>query len=252
MVERPLVLTLDELKTLPSVSRVHFVECAGNSRSEWTAKKGATAQLSHGLASCSEWTGVLLSLLLEEVGVKPEATWLIAEGADACKMLRSLPLDKCRDDVIVAYGQNGEAIRPDQGYPLRLVVPGFEGNINVKWVRRLMLSDQAAMARDETSKYTDLLANGKARQFSFPMEAKSVITRPSGGQSLAGPGFHEISGLAWSGPRPHRACRGLNRQRRELAGRGFAGTAPPDCVHAFPAAVDLGRLGDLNPVTRDR
>lgn len=199
LVERPLVLTLDELKTLPSVSRLHFVECAGNSRGEWTDKKGATAQDSHGLASCSEWTGVLLSVLLEEVGVKPEATWLVAEGADACKMQRSLPLDKCRDDVIVAYGQNGEAIRPDQGYPLRLVVPGFEGNINVKWVRRLMLTDQAAMARDETSKYTDLLADGKARIFSFPMEAKSVITRPSGGQALAGSGFHEISGLAWSG-----------------------------------------------------
>ena len=199
MVERPLVLTMDEIKSLPSVSRVYFIECSGNSRGEWTDKKGATAQLSHGMASCSEWTGVLLSVLLEEVGVKPEATWLIAEGGDACKMQRSLPLDKCRDDVIVAYGQNGEAIRPEQGYPLRLLVPGFEGNVHVKWVRRLMLSDQAAMARDETSKYTDLLANGKARIFSFPMEAKSVITRPSGGQSLAGPGFHEISGLAWSG-----------------------------------------------------
>lgn len=199
MVERPLILTMDELKSLPSVSRIHFVECAGNSRSEWTDKKGPTAQHSHGMASCSEWTGVPLAVLLEEVGVKPEATWVIAEGADACKMVRSLPLDKCRDDVIVAYGQNGEAIRPEQGYPIRLLVPGFEGNINVKWVRRLMLSDQPAMARDETSKYTDLLADGKARQFTFPMESKSVITRPSGRQKLAGAGFHEITGLAWSG-----------------------------------------------------
>lgn len=199
MVKRPLVLTVDEIKTLPSVSRVHFIECSGNSRSEWTGKKGPTAQHSHGLASCSEWTGVLLSVLLDEAGVNPEAHWLIAEGADACKMHRSLPLDKCRDDVIVAYGQNGEAIRPEQGYPLRLVVPGFEGNINVKWLRRLMLSGQPAMGREETSKYTDLLADGKARQFSFTMEAKSVITRPSGGQKLAREGFHEIAGLAWSG-----------------------------------------------------
>ncbi len=199
MVEHPLVLTMDELKSLPSVSRIHFVECAGNSRSEWTDKKGPTAQHSHGMASCSEWTGVPLAVLLDEVGVKPEATWVVAEGADACKMVRSLPLDKCRDDVIVAYGQNGEAIRPEQGYPIRLLVPGFEGNINVKWVRRLMLSDQPAMARDETSKYTDLLADGKARQFTFPMESKSVITRPSGRQKLAGAGFHEITGLAWSG-----------------------------------------------------
>ena len=199
LVERPLILTVDELKTFPSVSRIHFIECSGNSRGEWKSKKGATAQISHGMASCSEWTGVLLSVLLEEVGVKPEATWLIAEGADACKMHRSLPLDKCRDDVIAAYGQNGEAIRPEQGYPLRLVVPGHEGNINVKWVRRLMLTDQPAMGREETSKYTDVLADGNARQFSFAMEAKSVITRPSGGQKLARPGFVEIAGLAWSG-----------------------------------------------------
>ena len=199
LVDRPLILTMDELKTLPSVSRIHFIECSGNSRGEWKSKKGATAQISHGMASCSEWTGVLLSVLLDEVGVKPEATWLVAEGADACKMHRSLPLEKCRDDVIVAYGQNGEAIRPEQGYPLRLVAPGHEGNINVKWVRRLMLTDQPAMGREETSKYTDVLANGKARQFSLAMEAKSVITRPSGGQKVEGPGFVEITGLAWSG-----------------------------------------------------
>ena len=199
LVDRPLILTMDELKSLPSVSRIHFIECSGNSRGEWKSKKGATAQISHGMASCSEWTGVLLSVLLDEAGVKPEATWLVAEGADACKMHRSLPLEKCRDDVIVAYGQNGEAIRPEQGYPLRLVAPGHEGNINVKWVRRLMLTDQPAMGREETSKYTDVLANGKARQFSLAMEAKSVITRPSGGQKVEGPGFVEITGLAWSG-----------------------------------------------------
>jgi sulfane dehydrogenase subunit SoxC len=141
----------------------------------------------------------LLSVLLAEVGVKPEARWIIAEGADACHMQRSIPVSKALDDIIVAYGQNGEAIRPEQGYPLRLVVPGWEGNINVKWLRRLKLVDQPAMVRDETSKYTDLLADGKARIFSFEMEAKSVITRPSGGHKIPGPGFQEIAGLAWSG-----------------------------------------------------
>ena len=199
MVERPLILKMEELRRLPSVSRVHFIECAGNSGSEWKEKKGASAQLSHGLASCSEWTGVLLSVVLEELGVLPEAEWVIAEGADACHMQRSLPIAKCREDVILAYGQNGEAIRPEQGFPLRLVAPGWEGNINVKWLRRLKVTDQPVMARDETSKYTDLLADGKARQFSFPMEAKSVITFPSGGQKLNGAGPYEITGLAWSG-----------------------------------------------------
>ena len=199
MVDKPLVLTVDEIRRLPSVSRVHFVECAGNGGSEWAEKRGPTAQMSHGLASCSEWTGVLLRVLLEEVGVQPGAAWAIAEGADACNMARSLPIEKCLDDVIVAYAQNGEAIRPEQGYPLRLVTPGWEGNINVKWLRRLELTSQPLMARDETSKYTDLLADGTARQFSFPMDAKSVITLPSGGQKLHAVGLHEITGLAWSG-----------------------------------------------------
>ena len=199
MVERPLIFTMEELRRLPSVTRVHFIECAGNSRDEWGAKKAPNVQRSHGMASCSEWTGVLLSVLLEEAGVKPDASWVIAEGADVCKMVRSLPLEKCTGDVIVAYGQNGEAIRPEQGYPLRLVTPGWEGNINVKWLRRLEVTNRPLMARDETSKYTDLMADGKARQFSFPMEAKSVITFPSGEQKLDSTGFYEISGLAWSG-----------------------------------------------------
>jgi len=199
MVERPLILTMEELRRLPSVSRVHFVECAGNSRSEWGPKTAPNAQQSHGLASCSEWTGVLLSELLAEVGVQAGATWILAEGADLCLMQRSLPAGKAMDDVIVAYGQNGEAIRPEQGYPLRLVVPGWEGNISVKWLRRLKLVDQPTMARDETSKYTDLMPDGTARIFTFELDAKSVITYPSGGRHLGGPGAYEISGLAWSG-----------------------------------------------------
>ena len=199
LVSRPLALTIDELKRLPSVSRVHFIECSGNGRSEWAPGGAPTAQRSHGLASCSEWTGVLLSELLAEAGVEPGASWIIAEGDDACKMARSIPLAKALDDIIVAYGQNGEALRPAQGYPLRLIVPGWEGNISVKWLRKLKLTAQPYMTRDETSKYTDLMPDGTARLFTYEMEAKSVITFPSGGHQLSGAGFHEISGLAWSG-----------------------------------------------------
>jgi len=136
---------------------------------------------------------------LREAGARPEGTWLVAEGADACRMTRSIPLAKALDDTLLAFGQNGEALRPSQGYPLRLFVPGWEGNISVKWLRRIELVDQPYMTREETSKYTDLLPNGQARQFTFTMEAKSVITYPSGGQRLAGPGYHQISGIAWSG-----------------------------------------------------
>jgi sulfane dehydrogenase subunit SoxC len=199
LVERSLVFTMDDLKRLPSVSRVHFIECAGNSGAEHIGKPRDNPTTSHGLASCTEWTGVLLSTLLTEVGLKPEASWVLAEGADACRMARSLPIEKAMDDIIVAYGQNGEALRPEQGYPLRLVVPGWEGNTNVKWLHRLHVLDQPAMTREEAASYTDLLPDGKARQFTFVMEAKSVVTRPAGGQRLATPGFYEITGLAWSG-----------------------------------------------------
>ncbi len=199
LVERPLVLTMADLRRFPSVSRIHFLECAGNSGREHEGRPGLDPQQSHGLASCSEWTGVLLSVLLREVGVTRDAQWVIAEGADAARHGRSIPLDKANDDVIIAFGQNGEALRPEQGYPLRVVAPGWEGNVSVKWLRRLHVVDQPYMLRDEAASYTDLMPGGKARRFTFVMEAKSVITRPAGGQSLAGPGFYEISGLAWSG-----------------------------------------------------
>jgi len=181
------------------VSRVVFLECSGNGSSEWKGANEPDVQRTHGLTSCSEWTGVLLSTLLNACGVQPRASWILAEGADACKLARSLPLSKAMADVLVAYGQNGEALRPEQGYPIRLVVPGWEGNINVKWLRRIKLLDQPAMTRWETAKYTDLLADGTARQFTFDMEAKSVITRPSGGEKLPASGVYEMSGLAWSG-----------------------------------------------------
>jgi sulfane dehydrogenase subunit SoxC len=137
--------------------------------------------------------------VLAEVGVRPGASWVIAEGADACRMERSIPLAKALDNILLAYGQNGEALRPAQGYPLRLIIPGWEGNANVKWLHSLKLTDQPYMARDETSKYSDLMPDGKARIFTYQMEAKSVITFPSGDQVLDGPGLYEITGLAWSG-----------------------------------------------------
>ena len=199
LVDRPLVFGMDELKRLPARSRIYFLECSGNSGGEWGPKTGATAALSHGLASCSEWTGVPLSLLLQEAGLQKSAKWLIAEGADACKMQRSLPVDKAMKDTLVAWGQNGEALRPEQGYPLRLVVPGWEGNISVKWLRRLKAVPEPYMVRDETSHYTDLMPDGTARVFTFDMEAKSLITFPSGGHKLKSPGLYQISGLAWSG-----------------------------------------------------
>lgn len=200
LVQQPLVYSMDDLKHFPSVTQVHFVECSGNGRSEYSAALGQTPQVSHGLASCSEWTGVPAAALLKEAGVKPEAKWVIAEGADPCHLTRSIPMAKIMDDALLVYAQNGEAIRPEQGYPVRLLLPGYEGNTNIKWLRRLMLAAEPAMTTHETAYYTDLLPNGKARQFSLDLEAKSVITRPSGGQKLMyGPGAYEITGIAWSG-----------------------------------------------------
>ena len=199
LVERPLVLTMDEIRRLPSVSRIHFLECGGNSGGEWGPKTAPDVQRSYGLASCSEWTGVPLRLLLEEVGLKPGASWIIAEGADACRMQRSVPIVKALDDAMLAYGQNGEPLRPAQGFPLRLLTPGWEGNVQVKWLQRLHITNQPYMTRDETSKYSDLMPDGKARIFTLPQEAKSVVTFPSGGQKLPAPGLYELTGLAWSG-----------------------------------------------------
>jgi sulfane dehydrogenase subunit SoxC len=199
MVDRPLVFTVDELKRLPSISRIHFLECSGNSSSEWRGSGDSDVQRIHGLTSCSEWTGVPVSLLLRECGVRPNATWVLAEGADACKLARSIPIKKMMDDAFIAYAQNGEPMRPEQGYPIRLFLPGWEGNTNVKWLRRLKVMDQPMMARDETSKYTDLMPDGTARQFTFDMEPKSLITRPSGGDMLGGAGSYQLTGIAWSG-----------------------------------------------------
>ena len=179
MVDRPLILTMDEIKRLPATSRILFLECAGNTRTEWRAAEAApTVQFTHGATSCSEWTGVALSLLLREAGAHKGATWIVAEGADATGNERSIPMAKAMDDVLVAYGQNGEAPRPGNGYPLRLIVPGWEGNVNVKWLRRIKVVERPYMTRMESPDHTSLKPDGKARQFMFLMEAKSVITSP--------------------------------------------------------------------------
>jgi len=192
MVERPLIFTMDELKRLPFVSRIHFVECQGNR----AAPQNKTVQETHGLASCAEWTGVPLSLLLKEAGVKNGAAWVVAEGAEEVKGSSTIPLAKAMDDCLVAYGMNGEAIRPQQGFPLRLLVPGFEGIYQIKYLRRIKVVEQYYMTYDD---YGHINADARAAALAEQIGPKSVITFPSGGQQLSGPGFYEINGLAWSG-----------------------------------------------------
>jgi len=196
MVERPMMFTLADLKRFPAATRVCFLECSGNFGR--TAPPETTPQQLAGLTSSSEWTGVMLSTLFREVGVRPGATWFLAEGTDAAMLTRSIPVAKAMDDAMVAYGQNGEAIRPEQGYPARLLLPGWEGNSNVKWLRRIELSDRPFMTREETSKYTDPMANDTARMFSFVMDARSLITYPTYPVTV-GKGWIEINGIAWTG-----------------------------------------------------
>jgi sulfane dehydrogenase subunit SoxC len=201
MVDRPLVFTLAELKRLPFVSRVHFVECRANgdpSRHQRIDAK-TDVQYSHGLTSCSVWTGVPLSILLKEAGIKKEGTWILAEGAEQSKHTKTVPMAKAMDDCLVAYGQNGEAVRPEQGYPLRLLAPGYQGINNVKWLRRIKVVDEPYMTRAETTQYIEQRPDGKARWFESQLGPNSVITYPSGLQQLAGSGFYEIRGIAWSG-----------------------------------------------------
>jgi sulfane dehydrogenase subunit SoxC len=197
LVERPMIFTMEDIRRFPSESHIYFLECSGNPG--YKKPYGKTASDLVGLLSCAEWTGVKLKLVLQEAGLRPGAKWVIAEGADAAAMTRSIPIEKCLDDAMIVYSQNGERLRPQQGYPLRLLLPGFEGNMNIKWLRRLHVTAEPAYSREETSKYSDLMPDGTAREFTFYMEAKSIITRPSGGQRLPAKGFCEISGIAWSG-----------------------------------------------------
>ena len=199
MVERPLILTMDELMAFPSESHIHFLECPANGGMEWRGAQMEALQFTHGMLSCCEWTGVRLSTILQEVGVKPEGKWILAEGADAAGMTRSIPMDKAMDDAMIVYAQNGEMLRPEQGYPVRLFNPGWEGNTSVKWLRRLEVGDKPWAQREETSKYTDLLADGKARKHSFVQEANSVITSPCPELPLKRKGLTQIEGIAWSG-----------------------------------------------------
>ena len=197
MVKRPTVFTLDDLKRFPATSQIYFLECSGNFTGR-NAGPETTPQNICGMTSQSEWAGVALSTLLREVGADPGATWFLAEGQDAAAMTRSIPMDKARDDALIAYAQNGEPLRPAQGYPARLFLPGWEGNANVKWLRRIELADRPFMTREETSKYTDPLPDGTARQFSFEFDARSIITAPVYPDSID-QGWIEIRGIAWSG-----------------------------------------------------
>jgi len=200
LVKRPLVFTMAALSRYPMESRIAFIECGGNGGALYQKDPAQlNCQALHGLVSCAEWTGVELSTLLDEAGVDPAAKWILAEGADAAGMSRSVPLAKAMDDALVALYQNGERVRPSNGYPLRLLLPGYEGNMQVKWLRRIKATAGPMMTKDETSKYTILLPDGKSLQFVFPIEAKSVITQPSPGLTMQGRGLYEISGLAWSG-----------------------------------------------------
>lgn len=199
LVSTPLMLTVDEVKRFPQVTRTFFIECSGNGRAAYRdPKPDMTPQKVAGLVSNTEWTGVPLRTVLEEAGAKPSATWFLAEGGDACIMTRSIPIAKALDDALIVWAQNGEPLRPEQGFPLRLLLPGWEGNTSVKWLRRLELGTRPWMTRWETSKYTDPLPDGTARQFSFDMDAKSIITAPAFPQKLT-KGWWPISGLAWTG-----------------------------------------------------
>ena len=199
LVENPLILTLDDLMRLPSESRISFIECPANGGMEWRGAQMEAVQFTHGMVSCCEWTGVKLSTLLGEVGLKPDASWILAEGSDAAAMTRSIPIEKALDDAMIVYAQNGERLRPEQGYPVRLLNPGWEGNTSVKWLRRLKVGDMPWHHREETSKYTDLMADGRARRFTWVMDANSVITYPCPEKPLLTRGKHAIGGLAWSG-----------------------------------------------------
>jgi sulfane dehydrogenase subunit SoxC len=200
LVDRPLIFTLDDLKRMPRVNRAHFCECAANSGMEWRGAQLNGAQYTHGMVHCVMYTGVPLKVLLQEAGLKPNAKWLLMEGGDSAAMTRSLPLQKALDDAIVAYRMNGEMLYPENGYPARMVLPGWEANMWVKWLRRIEVGDEPWHHREETSKYTDLLESGKARRFTYVMDAKSVITGPSPQAPFNHKsGFTVLSGLAWSG-----------------------------------------------------
>jgi len=200
MVRNPKVYTMDDLMRLPSVSRIHFIECGANTGMEWGNVAVPSVQYTHGMLSCCEFTGVPLSALLEDCGFDAQrAKFVLAEGADGSGLTRTIAIERALDDTLVAWGMNGEMLRPENGYPLRLVVPGVQGVSWVKWLRRIEVGDQPWHTREEALHYIDLMPDGRHRQFTAVQEAKSVITTPSGGQQLLDKGFYNVTGLAWSG-----------------------------------------------------
>lgn len=199
LVDRPLEFTMDDLIRMPSQSAIYFMECGANGGMDYKGAQMQGVQFTHGMVHCCEWTGVKLSVLMDQVGVKPAAKWMLAEGADAAAMTRSVPIEKALDDAMIAWSQNGERLRPENGYPLRLVLPGWQANLNIKWLRRLKFGSDPWETREETSKYTELLPDGKSRQFDWVMGTKSVITGPCPEKPMRAHGFREVTGLAWSG-----------------------------------------------------
>jgi sulfane dehydrogenase subunit SoxC len=236
LVRQPLLFRYQDLLRYPRESRILFIECSGNSGGIGAEQPvQASAGQINGLLSCAEWTGVRLSTLLDEAGIAPEARWVQAEGADAAAMTRSIPLPICLDDAMIALFQNGEPLRPEQGYPMRLLLPGIEGNASVKWLRRLKVMAAPAFSRDETSKYSDLRADGKAELFSLRMGVKSIILSPSFGLNLTDKGYHEISGLAWSG-------RGRIRKVEVSADGGLSWAEAALGAAALPKALTRFRM----------
>jgi len=200
LVDTPLVFTYEDLERFPRVNKVYFCECAANTGMEWAGAQLNGAQFTHGMIHNMEYSGVPLGTLLKEAGVQTEGKWVYVEGADASSNGRSIPLEKAMDDVLVAFKANGEALRKEHGYPVRLVVPGWEGNMWVKWLRRVEITDGPVESREETSKYTDTLEDGTSRKWTWVMDAKSVVTSPSPQSPIThGPGPLVITGLAWSG-----------------------------------------------------
>jgi sulfane dehydrogenase subunit SoxC len=200
LVDKEMVFGIEDLKRFPGrLNRIYFLECAANSGMEWRGAQLNGCQFTHGMVHNVMYTGIPLKSVLDACGVRHNGKWLLAEGGDASLMTRSIPIAKALSDCMIVWAMNGEALRPEQGYPLRLVVPGWEGNMWIKWLRRIEVGDQPWHHREETSKYTDLMADGRARRFTWIMDAKSVVTNPSPQAPLRRKGANVLSGLAWSG-----------------------------------------------------
>src|SRR5437899_5780180 len=255
MTRKQLVFTVDDLMRMPSITRTVFIECTGNGWENWKkADPNVTVQNTHGLVSTNEWTGVPLRFLIDLVGKERRSTWMLAEGADAAGVDRSIPLtEEIMDEAFIAYGQNGEPSRPAHGFPIRLITPGLEGNMHIKWLRRLKFGDQPWMTRWETDRYTQLLANGKAMQFQLRMETNSVITSPSGMMEIR-PGYQRITGLAWSGYGKISKGRSQHGRGQDLEAGSFEPSRAAEGADALPDGLGVRRKADQDhqPLHRRR